>query len=78
MTKAKPQDGSKVTGYRTLTEADIECMNRLKNVSRHFCNLISTNQETGADVRWSAIAKTQMQQACMAACRAIAKPDNDC
>jgi len=30
MSEAKPQDGSTVKGYRTLTDGDIERMNRLK------------------------------------------------
>ena len=32
MSEAKPQDGSTVKGYRTLTAGDIERMNRLKGV----------------------------------------------
>lgn len=78
MSEAKPQDGSTVKGYRTLTTGDIEVMNRLKDVSRHFLNLLETSKETGADPRWVAMAKTQMQQACMFACRAVAQPDDDC
>lgn len=42
MSEAKPQDGSTVKGYRTLTDGDIERMNRLKGVSRHFCSLLDT------------------------------------
>ncbi|EMB9112660.1 TPA: hypothetical protein RUZ86_005163 [Klebsiella pneumoniae] len=34
MSEAKPQDGSTVKGYRTLTPADIEMMNEIKAVSR--------------------------------------------
>lgn len=34
MSEAKPQDGSTVKGYRTLTEKDISNMNRLKEISR--------------------------------------------
>ncbi len=78
MSEAKPQDGSTVNGYRTLTLGDIEQMNRLKDVSRHFLNLLETAKESGADPRWLAIAKTDMQTACMAACRAVARPDDDC
>lgn len=78
MSEAKPQDGSTVKGYRTLTPGDIEVMNRLKDVSRHFLSLLETSKETGADPRWVAMAKTQMQQACMFACRAVAQPDDDC
>ena len=36
MSEAKPQDGSIVKGYRMLSEGDIEQMNRLKGVSKHF------------------------------------------
>ncbi|EPK5594478.1 hypothetical protein POF88_18380 [Enterobacter kobei] len=78
MSEAKPQDGSTVKGYRTLTPGDIEVMNRLKDVSRHFLNLLETSKETGADPRWAVMAKTEMQKACMFACRAVAKPDDDC
>lgn len=44
MSEAKPQDGSTVKGYRTLTDGDIERMNRLKGVSRHFCSLLDTER----------------------------------
>lgn len=44
MSEAKPQDGSTVKGYRTLTSGDIERMNRLKGVSRHFCSLLDTER----------------------------------
>lgn len=93
MREAKPQDGSTVKGYRTLTDGDIERMNRLKSVSRHFCNLLDTERENvSAELsetanhsveaqeasRCLAIARTKMQEACMWACRAVARPDADC
>ncbi|EPK7771268.1 DUF7681 family protein [Klebsiella oxytoca] len=78
MSEAKPQDGNTVKGYRTLTAGDIEQMNRLKDVSRHFINLLETAKESGADLRWLAMAKTEMQKACMFGCRAVAQPDDDC
>lgn len=46
MSEAKPQDGSTVKGYRSLTHGDIERMNRMKGVSRHFCSLLDTERET--------------------------------
>ncbi|MGK4327976.1 hypothetical protein ABVK36_03670 [Lonsdalea quercina] len=91
--EAKPQDGSTVKGYRTLTSGDIDRMNRLKDVSRHFCNLIDTEREvarvdlcaTGGHsyeaseaIRCLAFARAKMQEACMWACRAVARPDSDC
>ncbi len=93
MSEAKPQDGTTVKGYRTLTPGDIERMNRLKAVSRHFCNLLDTEREHVNDelsatgnhsteaheaARCLAIARTKMQEACMWACRAVARPDADC
>lgn len=94
MNEAKPQDGSTVKGYRKLTDGDIERMNRLKDVSRHFCNLLDTERESAHNelveagsaeelarqeaLRCIAIARTKMQEACMWACRAVARPDADC
>ena len=37
MSEAKPQDGTTVKGYRTLTADDIAQMNELKEISRDFC-----------------------------------------
>lgn len=91
--EAKPQDGSTIKGYRTLTSGDIERMNRLKAASRHFCNLIDTekgnvsaelvetgnhSQDANEAARCISIARTKMQEACMWACRAVARPDSDC
>lgn len=76
--KAQPMTGADIKGYRTLTEGDKEKMNRLKDVSRHFINLLETAKESGADPRWIARARTAMQDACMFGCRAVAKPDDDC
>ncbi|HCL6722990.1 TPA: hypothetical protein N2Q78_004581 [Citrobacter freundii] len=97
MSEAKPQDGSTVKGYRTLTPGDIERMNRLKGVSRHFCSLLDTERgellavrngpsmlsaeqarEIDDVLRCLSIARTKMQEACMWACRAVARPDADC
>jgi hypothetical protein len=78
MSEAKPQDGSTVKGYRTLSEQDIADMNSLKALSRQFIShLDRLKHDSDADPRWIAIAKTDMQTACMAACRAVAKPDSD-
>ncbi|HEY2454128.1 MAG TPA: hypothetical protein VGI71_16175 [Scandinavium sp.] len=77
--EAKPQDGSTVKGYRQLSPAEIEQMNDLKDVSREFHQLLALlGDTTEADKRWLAIAKTEMQKACMSACRAVTRPDDDC
>ncbi|HIB5491660.1 TPA: DUF7681 family protein [Klebsiella pneumoniae] len=94
MSEAKPQDRSTVKGYRTSTAGDIERMNRLKGISLHFCSLLDTEREVAtAEVvglgsqaetdraealRCMAIARTKMQDVCMCACHAVARPDADC
>lgn len=94
MSEAKPQDGSTVKGYRTLTADDIAQMNDLKDISRNFCEQLDLERthlsletvESGSPeesnrreaMRCLAIACTKMQEACMWACRAVARPDEDC
>lgn len=94
MSEAKLQDGSTVKGYRTLTIDDIAQMNDLKEISRGFCeqldierNHIHLQIEEGDApdkaqcndaLRCLSIARTKMQEACMWACRAVARPDSDC
>lgn len=94
MNEAKPQDGSTVKGYRTLSADDIAQMNGLKEISRDFCEqldlerthlslqVVEANSEEAIErseaLRCLAIARTKMQEACMWACRAVARPDADC
>lgn len=82
MNEAKPQDGNTVKGYRTLSPADIEMMNEIKDVSRVFLKKLDflkfTHEGDPQVMRWLALAKTEMQTACMYACRAVAQPDDDC
>ncbi|WP_387692054.1 hypothetical protein [Photorhabdus sp. RM71S] len=78
MNEAKQQDGSKIQGYRKLDDKDIANMNRLKEISRQFIAQLDSLCDCDADKRWLSIARNDMQTACMAACRAVAKPDNDC
>ena len=96
-TAATPQDGSKVTGYRKLSDAEIEVMNSLKETSRYFIATLNQyrdevrarmdggamqsqqqREEDEAALRWIAIARTEMQKACMFGCRAVARPADDC
>lgn len=93
MSEAKPQDGSTVKGYRTQGPKEIEDLNLLKQSSREFCKLLDEQRgfvsnelsETGGHSveaneagRCLALARTKMQEACMWACRAVARPDADC
>lgn len=94
---AAPQDGTKVQGYRKLSDAEIEQMNIFKAISRHMVHEIDTQianikarmngpamqsvqqrEEDSTALRWLSIARTHQQEATMAACRAIARPENDC
>ncbi len=66
---AKQQDGTDVTGQ----------IDRLKEISRTFLQELDAMKAGGeCDPRWLAMAKTEMQTACMFACRAVAKPSDDC
>lgn len=82
MSEAKPQDGSTIKGYRTLPEADIDMMNEVKDASRAFLKKLDflevVHESNSQAMRWLAIARTDMQTACMAAVRAVARPDEDC
>ena len=78
MSQATPMTGKEVKGYRTLTEKEIANMNRLKEISRQFLAQLEFLNDGENDPRWLAIARTDMQTACMAACRAVARPDADC
>lgn len=93
MNEAKPQDGSTVKGYRTLGPKEISDMNDLKQAAREFNVLLEKQKAWVADElsmtgnhsveaheagRCLAIAHTKIQEACMWACRAVARPDFDC
>jgi len=92
MSEAKPQDGTTVKGYRTLGPKEIEDMNELKKSSREFCQLLDKQKVWVKDElsitgnhsveahdagRCLSIARTKMQEACMWACRAVARPDSN-
>lgn len=85
MSEAKPQDGSTVKGYRELSFGEIGKMNQFKDLSRQFIKLLREHvgdvQRTPHDweaVEWIRQAELDMKRACMAACRSVARPDDDC
>ena len=91
MSEATPQDGSTVKGYRTLSYGEIGKMNQFKELSRQFNEMLNQhgndlsndqslhNSPKGFEAfEWLRQSKKDMQCACMAACRAVARPDNDC
>lgn len=66
----------KITGYRDLTQQEIDAMNSIKYLEATFNGMIDfLRADKTADQRQVAIAATQGEQAFMHAVKAIAKPD---
>lgn len=67
----------KISGYRELSQEDIDAMNEIKSAGSDLENLIAKlKQDTSRDQRWVAIAETHLQQGIMAAVRSVAKPNS--
>lgn len=64
-------------GYRTLTEGDLEVMNRPKGANRHFLNLLDMSKETGLDALCIVMAKYEVHKACIFVSRTLAQPADD-
>ena len=66
----------KITGYRELSEDEIDAMNLVKQHGIDLGKLVSyLRDEMAADGRWLAIGATHLQQGLMALTRAVAKPE---
>jgi hypothetical protein len=68
-----------ISGYRDLSQAEIDAMNRIKETAeqaRVLCEAIGNLiiYGDGPDARWVSIARTHLQQGFMALTRAVAKP----
>lgn len=67
----------KITGYRDLTQAEIDGMNAIKAEGERLKFLIEELKDNPElDQRWVSIAETNLQQGIMAAVRSIAKPES--
>ena len=65
----------KITGYRELSQDEINAMNKSKELANQVGDFIDELEKNGyADKRWLAIAKTDLQKAFMSLTRSIAKP----
>lgn len=65
----------KITGYRELSQYEIDAMNSVKSEGSRLQVLINDlRHNESLDQRWVAIAETHLQQGVMAAVRAIAQP----
>ncbi len=66
----------KISGYRDLTQEEIDQMNALKAVGTQLGFLIKNmKQDPDVDQRWLSIAETHLQQGIMTAVRSVAKPN---
>ena len=73
----------KITGYRDLTEEEIDLMNKIKGLAEKAGDLIeelsasdAVDTEDGIDLRWVDIGKTDLQKGFMALIRSVAKPES--
>lgn len=65
----------KITGYRDLTQSEIDGMNSIKSLEDDLAELFKQIEDIeGVDERSLALAKTNLQQGFMWWVRAIAKP----
>lgn len=64
----------KISGYRELTQDEIDLMNRIKAFGPELEALINDLSKNDTDGRWVAIGKTHLQQGLMALTRSVAKP----
>lgn len=67
----------KITGYRELTQQDVNDMNDIKAEGERLKTVIEAmRSRKEIDQRWVSIAETNLQQGIMAAVRAVAQPNS--
>lgn len=66
----------KITGYRQLSEVEVQLMNEGKALAEQVGRYIDKlrTYELSLDQRWVSIGSTQLQQGFMAVIRGIAQP----
>jgi hypothetical protein len=65
----------KITGYRELSQEEINLMNTIKSEGERLGSIIvDLKANTELDQRWVSIAETYLQQGIMAAVRSVAQP----
>lgn len=65
----------KIKGYRELNQDEVDLMNKIKEQGVALDTLCEELKQIGADGRWLAIGRTELQQGVMALTRSVAKPD---
>lgn len=64
-----------ITGYRTLTQAEVDLMNEIKAHGAELEALVKKVRATpDIDQRWASIGATDLQTGLMALTRAVARP----
>lgn len=67
----------KITGYRELSQEEIDLMNEVKQHGAQLGGLIAKLRATPSlDQRWVSEANTDLQKGIMCAVRAIARPES--
>lgn len=65
----------KITGYRDLTQDEIDAMNEIKAEGQRIGALVEKVRAIeGIDQRWASIGATDLQTGLMALTSAVAKP----
>jgi len=67
----------KITGYRDLSQEEIDLMNECKAMAEEcgvLCEKLRTMPGLSLDGRWLAIGKTDLQKGFMGIIRSIAQP----
>lgn len=68
---------TKITGYRDLTQAEIDAMNAVKAEGTRLALLIEELRvNSNIDQQWVDIAEVHLKQGVMAAVRSIAQPNS--
>lgn len=70
---------TKITGYRDLSQQEIDLMNEIKQAGYSFIPLMQKIKDTTLDSRQArdlAIAKTHLEQAVIFMVRVVANPDD--
>ena len=66
---------TKITGYRDLSQGEIDAMNAVKEFERQGASLLRTlGALSHVDTRDLALARTHLEDACIRAVRAVARP----
>lgn len=66
-----------ITGYRELSQDEINLMNEIKHAGKDLSDLIATlKQLPDVDQRWLGIGATDLQKGLMALTRAVARPES--